>query len=210
MMKIAVIGATGRAGSRIVAEAKDRGHEVTAIVRDATKISNADGISVLVKDVFELGSELNAFDAVVNAFSARQGFEHQHVELINHLIRILKQSNDTTLYNVGGAGSLLVDEKGTRLLDTPKFPPLFYPTAKAQSDQLDALRGEKELKWTYLSPAALFEPGEKTGKVQLGQDHFIMNEQHQSKISMEDYAAVLLDEIENPQFLNRRFTAINV
>ena len=79
-----------------------------------------------------------------------------------------------------GAGSLLVDDKGTRLPETHEFPALYYATAKAQSDQLDVLRGEKELKWTFFSPAALFEPGEKTGKVQLGNDHFLLNDKHES------------------------------
>ncbi|WP_138751206.1 NAD(P)-dependent oxidoreductase [Paenibacillus sinopodophylli] len=209
-MKIAVIGATGRVGSRIVEEAKSRGHQVTAIVRNSAKLTQTDGLHILEKDVYELGAELSEFDAVINSFSAKQGSEQQHVDVIKHLIAQLKQSPSTVLYNVGGAGSLLVDDKGTRLLDTPQFPEIYYATAKAQSDQLDVLRGEKELKWTFFSPAAMFEPGEKTGKVQLGQDHFILNEKHESKISMEDYASVLLDEIENPQYLNSRFTAINL
>lgn len=209
-MKLAVIGAAGRAGSRIVEDAKSRGHQVTAIVREASKLQSTDGIEVLVKDVFQLGAELGQFDAVINSFSAKPGEEHQHVDVIQLLIAALKQSPNTVLYNVGGAGSLLVDDKGTRLLETPEFPALYYATAKAQSDQLDVLRGEKELRWTFFSPAALFEPGEKTGKVQIGHDHFLLNDKHESKISMEDYASVLLDEIENPQFLNRRFTAINV
>ncbi|WP_054024698.1 NAD(P)-dependent oxidoreductase [Bacillus sp. FJAT-28004] len=209
-MKIAVIGAAGRAGSRIVEEAKNRGHQVTAIVRDASKLTSTQGFEVLVKDVFQTGAELNEFDVVINAFSAKPGVEHQHVEVIKHLIEVLKKSPNTILYNVGGAGSLLVDDKGTLLKDTPEFPSIYYATANAQSEQLEVLRGEKELKWTFFSPAAMFEPGEKTGKVQLGNDHFLLNASHESKISMEDYAAVLLDEIENPQFLNRRFTAINV
>jgi putative NADH-flavin reductase len=209
-MKIAVIGAAGRAGSRIVEEAKNRGHQVTAIVRDASKLSSTDGIEVLVRDLFETGAELNQFDAVVNSFSAKPGEEHQHVDVINHLIGILKQAPNTILYNVGGAGSLLVNDNGSRLLDTAEFPAIYYATAKAQSDQLNVLRGEKELKWTFFSPAALFEPGEKTGKVKLGNDHFLLNDNHESKLSMEDYASVLLDEIEQPQFINQRFTAINI
>lgn len=209
-MKIAIIGAAGRAGSRILEEAKSRGHQVTAIIRDASKLLNADGIEVLVKDVFQLGSELNQFDAVVNSSSAKPGEEHQHVEVIKHLIDALKQSSITILYNVGGAGSLLVDDQGTRLFETPQFPSLYYATAKAQSDQLDVLRGASDVKWTFFSPAAIFEPGEKTGKVKLGNDHFLLSENNESKISMEDYASVLLDEIENPQFPNQRFTAINV
>ncbi|OMF38329.1 hypothetical protein BK133_02045 [Paenibacillus sp. FSL H8-0548] len=209
-MKIAVIGAAGRAGSRIVEEAKSRGHEVTAIVRSAANLTSTDDINVLVKDVFQLGNELTEFDAVINSTSAKPGEEHLHVEIINHLIAVLKSSSDTILYNVGGAGSLLVDDKGTRLFETTEFPAIYYATAKAQSDQLDVLRKEKELKWTFFSPAAIFEPGHKTGKVRLGEDHFLLNDQHESKISMEDYASVLLDEIENPQFTNRRFTAINV
>ncbi|WP_053376177.1 NAD(P)-dependent oxidoreductase [Paenibacillus sp. FJAT-27812] len=209
-MKIAVIGAAGRAGSRIVEEAKSRGHQVTAIVRDPSKLASTQGIEVLVKDVFETGAELAGFDAVVNSFSAKPGAEQQHVDVIKHLIAVLKQTPDTVLYNVGGAGSLLVDDNGTRLLETPEFPAIYYATAKAQSDQLDVLRGEKELKWTFFSPAAIFEPGEKTGKVKLGNDHFLLNDNHESKLSMEDYASILLDEIERPQFPNQRFTAINV
>lgn len=210
IMKIAVIGATGRAGSRIVEEAVSRGHQVTAFVRNEAKLATKDGIEVLVKDVFDIDNELGQFDAVVNSFSAKPGEEHLHVEVIKHLISKLKLTPNTVLYNVGGAGSLLVDDQGTRLFTTPQFPSLYYATAKAQSDQLDVLRSETGILWTFFSPAALFEPGEKTGRVQLGKDHFLLNEKNESKISMEDYASVLLDEIENPQFKNSRFTAINL
>src|SRR5689334_7482587 len=121
-MKIGIIGASGKAGKLILNEAVKRGHDVTAIVRDAAKVQN-EHVAVLEKNIFDLKSEdIKNFDVVVNAFNAR-GQEHQHVEVGKVLIEALKSAPQTKLVVVGGAGSLFVDEaKTVRLLETPDFP----------------------------------------------------------------------------------------
>ena len=127
-MKIGIIGATGKAGSLIVKEASERGHEVTAVVRNAAKLTEE--VAVLEKDVFDLKAEdIQAFDVVVNAFGAPAGQEHLHVDAGKVLIEAFKGAPDTRLIVVGGAGSLFVDEaKTVRLMDTPEFPKEFFPT----------------------------------------------------------------------------------
>lgn len=132
-MKIGIIGASGKAGSLILQEAVERGHEVTAIVRDASKIQNKQ-VHVVEKNIFDIKSEdLQKYDVVVNAFGAAPGQEHQHVEAGRVLIEALKAAPNTRLIVVGGAGSLFTDESKTvRVMDTPDFPAAFLPTAKNQ------------------------------------------------------------------------------
>ena len=126
-MKIGIIGATGKAGSLIVKEANDRGHEVTAIVRNAGKLTE-DNVVVLEKDIFDLQAEdLQQFDVVVNAFGAPAGQEHLHVDAGKVLIEAVKGAPETRLIVIGGAGSLFVDEAKTiRLIDTPEFPKEYF------------------------------------------------------------------------------------
>ncbi|MDQ0193040.1 putative NADH-flavin reductase [Paenibacillus wynnii] len=127
-MEIAVIGASGKAGSRIVKEALDRGHEVTAIVRSSSKVTNPKA-NVVEKDVFALTSEdLKGFDVEVNAFAAPMGEEHLHVDAGNILVEALRNLPGTRLIVVGGAGSLYVDEAKTlKVIDTPGFPDFVNP-----------------------------------------------------------------------------------
>lgn len=107
-MKIGIIGATGKAGQEIVKETQSRGHEVTAIVRDAQKVTDS-SVAVIEKDVFHLQAEdIKGFDVIVNAFGAPAGKEHLHVEAGKKLIEIFKEVPDTRLIVVGGAGSLLL------------------------------------------------------------------------------------------------------
>jgi len=207
-MKIAVVGASGKAGKLILKEALDRGHEVTAIVRDASKVTEANA-AVLEKDVFALKSEdLKGFDAVVNAFGAPLGQEHLHVEAGNVLIEAMKGASDTRLLVVGGAGSLFVDEaKTTRVLDTPDFPEIFLATAKNQGENLHILQGTDSIQWTFISPSAFFDAdGARTGTYVKGKDHLLVNASGKSYISYADYAIAVLDEIEHPQHRYERFT----
>ncbi|MEI7024812.1 NAD(P)-dependent oxidoreductase [Paenibacillus sp. y28] len=209
-MKIAVIGATGKAGSLIVNEAVSRGHEVTAVVRDASKAAGYK-TAVLEKDVFALqSSDLEGFDAVVNAFGAPMGQEHLHVEAGRALIEALKGAPDTRLLVVGGAGSLFVDEAKTiRVMDTPEFPEEYVATASNQSQNLKDLQTSSGIKWTFISPAGFFNPeGRRTGAYQKGKDNLILNSKGHSYISYADYAIAVVDEIERPQHLNERFTVI--
>ncbi|MCM3747521.1 NAD(P)-dependent oxidoreductase [Paenibacillus pasadenensis] len=209
-MKIGIIGANGKAGSLIMKEALERGHEVTAIVRSAAKVTQSN-VDVLEKDIHSLTStDLQPFDVVVNAFGAPMGQEQLHVETGRALIRALEGATNTRLIVVGGAGSLYVDEaKTTRLMDTPDFPEFVYPTSMNMGKNLQDLQEASSLTWTYLSPAGYFDPqGKRTGAYTKGKDHVMVNSAGQSYISYADYAIALLDEIENPQHLNERFTIV--
>lgn len=210
-MKIGVIGATGKAGNLIMNEAIDRGHAVTAIVRNASKVTNTN-VKALEKDIFELtANDLQAFDVVVNAFKAAPGQEHLHVEAGRVLIEALKGAPDTKLIVVGGAGSLFVDEeKTTRVLEGPDFPEAYFPTASNMAVNLEELQKSENISWTYISPSAFFDPeGERMGTYTKGKDHILVNSQGQSYISYADYAIAVLDEIENPKHENERFTVVS-
>lgn len=209
-MKIGIIGATGKAGSLIVKEASERGHEVTAIVRNAAKLTEE--VAILEKDVFDLKAEdLQVFDVVVNAFGAPAGQEHLHVDAGRVLIEVVQDAPDTRLIVVGGAGSLFVDEAQTvRLVETPEFPKEYFPTASNQGKNLEDLQNTKGIKWTFISPAAFFNPeGKRTGFYQKGKDDFIVNSKGDSYVSYADYAIAVLDEVESPQHINERFTLVS-
>ncbi|WP_438421260.1 NAD(P)-dependent oxidoreductase [Bacillus siamensis] len=208
-MKIGIIGATGKAGSLILKEAVSRGHEVTAIVRDATKLKE-EKIAIIEKNIIDLTSDdLKKLDVVVNAFGAPLGEEQAHVDAGRALIRALK-GMDTRAVIVGGAGSLYVDENKTvSVMDTPDFPEIFIPTAKGQGRNLQELKETSDINWTFISPSAVFDPdGKRTGFYQSGKDHLLVNSKGESYISYADYAIAVLDEIENPKHINERFTVV--
>ncbi|PFV93157.1 hypothetical protein COL08_23510 [Priestia megaterium] len=209
-MKVAIIGATGKVGRLIMKEAMDRGFDVTAIVRSASKITEPT-VSVLEKDIFSLtSSELTAFDVVVSTYRAPDGEEHLYVEAGRVLVEALKGNLDTKLMIVGGAGSLFVDEeKTTRLMDTPDFPDFVLPTAANAGKQLEELQKTNSITWTYISPAGFFDPeGKRMGSYKVGKDHVILNSKGESYISYADYAIAVVDEIEKPQHVNERFTVV--
>lgn len=206
IMKIGIIGATGRVGTRVLVEAKNRQHIVTAIVRDITKLADQQ-TAVVNKDIFALtADDLAPFDVIVNAFGAPFGQEHLHMKVAEHLIALLQGKNSPRMIVVGGAGSLAVDDKGTLVMDTPNVPPEVRPTAAAQGQVLDRLKQESSVNWTFISPSAMFAPGERTGTYRVGSDRLLIDAQGQSHISMEDYAIALVDELENPQHIRQRFT----
>ncbi|MCM3690996.1 NAD(P)-dependent oxidoreductase [Neobacillus niacini] len=208
-MNIAVIGASGKAGNLILKEALNRGYNVTAIVRDASKIQDKD-VAVMEKNVFDLTSDdLKAFDVVINAFGAPLGEEQAHVDAGHALIEALKGTR-TRLMVVGGAGSLFVDvNKTVRVIDTPEFPDFVKPTAKGQGRNLQELQDTTDLTWTFVSPSAIFDAeGLRTGSYQSGKDHLLVNSKGVSYISYADFAIALIDEVENPKHLNERFTVV--
>ena len=210
-MKIAVIGATGKAGSLIVKECLARNHEVTAIVRDPKKVIEP-GIGVIVKDIFALEEDdLKDFDVVVNAFNAPAGHEEGHVIAARVLTKALAGNLHTRLVIIGGAGSLYVDEAKTlQLVDTPDFPAAVYPTAKNAANALSELMEIDNVEWTYISPAIFFDPqGPRTGKYTLGNDNVITNSQGQSYVSYPDFVVALVDEIENGNHIRERFTVVS-
>jgi uncharacterized protein len=208
-MKIAIVGASGKAGNLILKEAVSRGHNVTAIVRNASKLQDKN-TSIIEKDVFDLtADDLVTFDVVVNAFGAPLGEEQAHVEAGHALIEALKGTN-TRLLVVGGAGSLFVDENKTvRVIDTPEFPDIVKPTANGQGRNLQELQGTTDLTWTFVSPSAVFDAkGQRTGSYQSGKDHLLFNTKGESYISYADFAIAVVDEIEKPKHLNERFTVV--
>lgn len=205
-MKIGVIGANGKSGSLIVKEALAKGIDVTAIVRDANKVS---GLPVIEKDIMSLTYEdLKEFDAVIDAFAAWMPETLVlHQTTLKHLCDILAGSN-TRLLVVGGAGSLYVNQEHTmQVKDTEGFPEAFKLLANNMSLALENLRERDDVRWTYLSPATDFVvDGERTGKYILGGEELIVNSNGVSQISYSDYAIAMVDEIINSNYINERFT----
>ncbi|MFT8317789.1 MAG: NAD(P)-dependent oxidoreductase [Sporolactobacillus sp.] len=209
-MKIAIIGAAGKAGSRITHEALQRGHQVTAIVRHPEKLEEK--VPFLQKDIFDLTKEdLKPFDAVINTFAAPIGKEELHVTAGQKLIDLLSGEQEAPrLIVVGGAGSLYTDEtKTVRVMDADGFPAAVYPTSSNQGKNFEELQQAKNLKWTFISPSANFALGKRTGHYQTGGDVLLTNSEGQSYVSYEDYAAAVIDELEHPQHLNERFTVVS-
>jgi len=199
-MKVAVIGASGRGGSRIVDELAQRGHQVTAIARSPEKIKAQANVTAVAGDLFDAGFAklLAGHDAVVSAvhFSASDP---------RKLIEAVRASGVRRYLVMGGAGSLEA-APGVRLIDTPEFPAAYKDEAAKGAAFLAILRGETELDWTFLSPPALIDAGSRTGKFRLGRDQLLVDSEGKSHISFEDFAVALVGEIERPQHSRQRFT----
>lgn len=209
MMKIAVVAAAGKAGRKIVREAKDRGLEITAFIRRQTDIDGAD--TVIVKDIFDLTKEdLAGFDAVVDAFGAwKEDVLPQHSASLAHLCDVLSGS-DTRLLVVGGAGSLYVNPEHTlQVMDGPDFPDIFKPLAAAQGKALSELRERNDVKWTFISPAGDFQAdGERTGEYILAGEELTLNDKGESIISYADYAIAMVDEIVDGDHIQQRISVV--
>ena len=209
-MKIAIIGATGKAGKLIMEEALKRGLDVTAIVRNKSKLSNS-SVKLIEKDLFDLKKEdLKDFDTVVSAFGAWEEKElPKHAEVMNHLCDILADTN-IRLMVVGGAASLFVNHS-MMLIDSPDFPKDWINLAKNSNKAFEILKNKKNVLWTYISPSADFQAdGKKTGEYRIGdKDELCFNSKGESMISYADYAIGFVDEIENKKFLNKRITLVS-
>ncbi len=210
-MKIALIGATGFVGSAILKEALDRGHEVTAIVRHTEKLQPHPKLHPQKGDVYnadEVVRLVAGHDAVISAFSPSKtdpDIRPKHVQGIKITIAAMKRAGVKRLLVVGGAGSLDV-KPGLRVMDTPDFPEAWKGTALATADVLQFLRREQEIEWTCLSPAAMLQPGARTGKFRLGTDQLLVDVNGQSHISTQDYAVAMIDEVEKPTHVRQRIT----
>jgi uncharacterized protein len=205
-MKVAVIGATGNAGSRITAELLKRGHQVRAVVRSRDKISSKNGLEVAttdLSDAAQLAGVLKDADAVVSAYRPPVDDNDQIVGTTKRITEAVKR-NKQRLLVIGGAGGLFV-APGVTAIASGRLPELALPIAKAHEKVRQDLEASGA-DWTYFAPAGLFEPGEKTGKFRLGKDDLIVDASGNSRISMEDYAIAAVDELERPQHRSERFT----
>lgn len=209
-MNIVLIGASGYVGAPLLKEAASRGHRVTALVSNPAKMPATDNVTasaVNVLDIAALAAHLKGHDAVISAFSghAQADIRDYYVKGIRSIIDVVKQSGVPRLLVVGGAASLEV-APGVLLLDTPQFPAQWRPTAVGALEALGLLRQEKQLDWTFLSPSAHLEPGKRTGMFRLGTDRLLQDASGESRISLEDYAVAMIDELEKPTHSRRRFT----
>lgn len=201
MSKIALLGATGRAGSQLLEEALRRGHSVTAIARDTSKLSPRPGVvskNVDVLDAAALQAAVAGHDLVISA-------AHFATIPASAVIGPVQAAGVKRLLVVGGAGSLLLPD-GSRVIDAPDFPAEYKAEASAGAVFLDTLRQEQELDWTFLSPSALFVEGERTGTFRIGQDDLLVSAEGKSWITFADYAIAMLDEVEKHAYSRQRFT----
>ncbi len=208
-MRITVFGAAGNVGRRVVAEAVARGHEVTAVARDPRR---AEDLPVPVRpgdaaNPDDVAALSRGQDLVITATRPAPGREHELVEATRGLLKGLAGTG-VRLLAAGGAASLLTPA-GTTVLEDPGFPAELRPIAAACQAQHDEYRTDTAVDWTYASPPALLEPGERTGHYRLGGDELLVDSDGRSAISMEDFAVALLDEAERPRHHRTRFTVAN-
>jgi putative NADH-flavin reductase len=221
-LKIIVYGATGRVGSRVVNEALDRGHQVTAVSRDPAKITlqhaNLSAVKGDLLDANSVAALVTGQDAVVVAVRGSVGGSEEpektvHRMAVEVVVTVLRDMGDNAprLIFVGGAGSLEIEPGVTYWESLGSFSKTFIPNFILQEIQghllvLEYLRLVDDVRWTYLSPPKTFKPGERTGTYSIGGDTMLKDSRGKSKISMEDYAVALVDEAENGDFIGKRFS----
>lgn len=214
-MKIALIGATGFVGTAVLAELLQRGHQVTALVRDPAKLDARAGLTAVAADAYDANAVATAargHDAVVSAFNPGWNETELYDKFLRGataIVQGVEGSGVKRLLVVGGAGSLFV-APGVQLVDTPEFashvPPNIVPGARAARDHLTALRSNTTLDWTFLSPPALLAPGARSGGYRSGGEQLLMAGEAPAGISVADLAVAIADEIEEPRHLRARFT----
>lgn len=199
-MKIAIMGATGNAGQRLVDEAVSRGHSVTGISRSAdaqTQRENVHWVKADINDVDDMASKIAGHDAVILSMPFKS--------LDADNVFAVARKAGCWLLVVGGAASLQTED-GVVLLDTPGFPDFIKVEAAPARDFLNQLKAGPGFDWTFLSPAMMFGPGERTGTFRLGTETLLTAPDGKSSISYEDFAVAMIDEIETPKHKNMRFT----
>jgi uncharacterized protein len=215
-MKVALIGATGFVGSKILAEALRRGHKVTAIERRSRRLVPHPNLSVISADVLqrdELAKILRGHEVVISAFNPARGTPgpevfQKHVRGHRAIIAATKKSGVKRFLAVGGAASLKTPA-GIEFLDSPEFPAAFEafkPGIRGTRELYYMLKQEPGLDWVFLAPSVMIMPGQRTGKFRLGKDHVLYDEKGASRISLQDYAVAMIDELEHPQHHHERFT----
>jgi len=199
-MNVVVYGATGKAGSRLVKELGSRGHRVTGVARNVDSLKGQPGVVAKADDlssVDKIAAVIQGADAVVTAYQPPADNTDLLVDVTRREVDAVKKAGVPRLLMVGGAGLLEV-APGVTLMDSGHLPEMWLPIARSHQKALAVLRAS-DINWTYLSPAAFFEPGGRTGKFRLGTKELIADAKGESRISMEDYAIALVDEIENPR-----------
>jgi len=215
-MKIALIGATGFVGSQVLKEALNRGHKVTAIARNTDKISaNTELLKTAeidVKNTEKLVEVLEGNEVVISTYNpgwTNPNIYRDYLDGANAIQQAVRESGVKRLIVVGGGGSLFLNER-TRVIDDPNFPEEIKPGATAASEYLEILRAEKELDWTFFSPAIGMAPGkpaERRNTYRKGLEKPVFDKQGKSELSVQDTAVVLVDEAENAAHIKQRFTA---
>ena len=210
-MNIALIGGTGFVGSAVLEELLQRGHQVTALARTPAKYPARAGLKVVAADVLDAAQVAHAVeghDAVISAYNPGWKEPQIHDLFLQGSQAItagVKRSGVKRLLVVGGAGSLYV-APGVQLVDTPEFPAEWKQGALAAREALNLIRQEESLDWSFVSPAVMLAPGARTGRFRLGGDQVLMDGDHPAGLSVADLAVALVDEIETPKHLKRRFT----
>jgi hypothetical protein len=213
-MRVVLYGATGMIGGRILKELLSRGHTVTAVVRDPSKLPAQNNLTIQKGDMLDaddIAKVAKGADVVVSSYAPPVGPQgpdparvNQLVDATRALVAGVRRAGAPRIIMVGGAGSLEVSP-GLMIVDAPNFPEAYKPIARAHHDAFHVLR-ESDLNWTYFSPAMMIQPGERTGKFRLGQDAMLFDDKGNSSISAEDYAIALVDEVEQARHTRQRFT----
>ena len=213
-MKVVLIGATGFVGSAILKEALSRGHEVTAIARHPEKIKTQNNLTIVKGDVMDtdkLSETLKGNDVVVSAYNpgwTNPDIYNEFLKGSQSIQKAVKKSGVKRYIVNGGAGSLFL-APNVQLIDTPEFPDEFKPGAGAARDYLNILKNENQLEWTFVSPAIEMNPGtphERKGTYRTGLDNPVFDSNNKSRISVEDLAVAVIDEVEDSKHIRVRFT----
>jgi hypothetical protein len=213
-MKVVLYGATGMIGSRVLKELLSRGHVVTAVARDPSKLTAQNNLTVVKGDMLDaddIAKVAKGSEVVVSSYAPPAGPQgplpdklHLLAEATRALVAGVRRAGAPRIIMVGGAGTLEVSP-GLEIVDSPGFPEAYKGIALAHRDAKNVLRSS-DLNWTYFSPAMMIQPGERTGKFRLGKDSLLSDEKGNSSISAEDYAVALVDEVEQGRHTKQRFT----
>ncbi|OWQ83207.1 3-beta hydroxysteroid dehydrogenase [Roseateles aquatilis] len=210
-MKVALIGPTGFVGSEVLKELLARGHEVIALARDPSKLQARPGLTVRqadVKSAEQVATAVGGADAVVSAYNPGWSVPNLYDEFLagtRATFDGVKRAGVKRFLMVGGAGSLYA-APGVQIVDTPEFPEQWKAGALAAREALNLIRHESALDWTFLSPAVHLEPGERRGSYRVSLDTPVMDANGPAHVSTADLAVAIVDELERPQHIRRRFT----